>query len=132
MLLGFILAGGRWLGWDVPSNLPLFKVCLSSTTFHSKWGNKGCTITNIETTGGFVVGGYSDATWNGSNSYSSHDTSGIHDTSNKSFFFALSRNGIMLPCKMKLTSPDNSSAAFFANGQPQNVIIHSGFAELSW
>ena len=51
-----------------------------------------------------------------------HDTSGIHDTSTDHFSLLYLGMVSCPPCKLKLTGPNNSSAALFVNGQPQNVI----------
>ena len=54
---------------------------LSASAFHSKCDNQGCTLTIIETTGGFVVVGYSNTPWK--------SNGGCH-VANKAFLFVLS------------------------------------------
>jgi len=65
----------------------------SGADFHSKCDKKGCTLTVIETTDGFVLGGYSNTPWASSG--------GCH-AANKAFLFVLSGSDVASPCKMKL------------------------------
>ncbi|KAL3772219.1 LOW QUALITY PROTEIN: hypothetical protein ACHAW5_009366 [Stephanodiscus triporus] len=70
---------------------------LSSSAFHSKCDNKGCTLTVIETTCGKVIGGYSKAL-----------LAAVRPT--RPFLFALSDISISSPCKMKLKFANSPNA----------------------
>ena len=67
--------------------------------FHSKCDNMGCTLTIIETTDGYVFGGYSNTAWSCSQSAAA--------AANKAFLFALSGSCIS-PCKMKLKNSNDT------------------------
>ncbi len=75
---------------------------LSGDAFHSKCDNKcSTTLTVIETTDGFVLGGYSNIPWASDDSY---------HAANKAFLFVLSGRGISSPCKMKLKNAGDANA----------------------
>jgi hypothetical protein len=74
---------------------------LSNADFHSKCDNQGCTLTVIETTDGFVLGGYSNTPWT---------SDGYCRVANKAFWFVLSGSDIVSPCKMKLKDANNGTA----------------------
>lgn len=78
---------------------------LSAKSFHSKCDNKGCTISIIETTGGLVLGGYSNTPWKSpsGNEWAAAD---------KAFLFVMSGGDISSPYKMKFTDSDNSKAVY--------------------
>ena len=65
--------------------------------FHSKCDNMGCTLTIIETTDGYVFGGYSNTAWTDIGEWA---------VANKAFLFALSGRDVS-PCKMKLKNPND-------------------------
>jgi len=73
----------------------------SAASFHSKCDNRGCTLTVIETTDGYVLGGYSNTPWKSTYAYRAAD---------KAFLFVLSGNDIASPCKMKLKKANDHSA----------------------
>mmetsp|Transcript_2677 Transcript_2677/g.4141 ORF Transcript_2677/g.4141 Transcript_2677/m.4141 type:complete len:596 (+) Transcript_2677:98-1885(+) len=73
----------------------------SGADFHSKCDDQGCTLTVIETTDGFVLGGYSNNPW--------LSTGGYH-VANKAFLFVLSGSDISAPCKMKLKNANDVNA----------------------
>ncbi|KAL7531111.1 hypothetical protein ACHAWF_003633 [Thalassiosira exigua] len=68
---------------------------LSGADFHSKCNNQGSTLTVIETTDGYVLGGYTNTPWTGDGSYKA---------ANKAFLFVLSGSDVTRPHKMKLKS----------------------------
>jgi len=72
---------------------------LSNQTFHSKCDNKGCTLSVIEKSDGYVFGGYSNTPWKSTGSY---------QVANKAFLFTLSGGDIASPCKMKLKIDNDS------------------------
>mmetsp|Transcript_34276 Transcript_34276/g.60254 ORF Transcript_34276/g.60254 Transcript_34276/m.60254 type:complete len:599 (-) Transcript_34276:206-2002(-) len=74
---------------------------VSGEDFHSTCDNQGCTLTVIETTCGFVFGGYSNTPWTSSTGWSS---------ANKAFLFVLSGSDITSPCKMKLKNANDGHA----------------------
>ena len=76
---------------------------VGEAAFHSKCDNKGCTLTVIETTDGFVLGGYSNTPWLRDNTWRA---------ANKAFLFVLSGNDIAYPCKMKLKNANDDNAVF--------------------
>ncbi|KAL7541650.1 hypothetical protein ACHAWF_006994, partial [Thalassiosira exigua] len=71
--------------------------------FHSKCDNQGCTLTVIETTDGFVLGGYSNAPWSSGRGWIAAD---------KAFLFVLSGSDVTRPCKMKLKNANDGRAVF--------------------
>ncbi|KAL7551066.1 hypothetical protein ACHAWF_014267 [Thalassiosira exigua] len=74
---------------------------LSNVSFHSNCDNQGCTLTVIETTDGFVLGGYSNIPW----------TSGsIWSAANKAFLFVLSGSDVASPYKLKLKNANDGFA----------------------
>ena len=73
------------------------------SNFHSKCDNQGCTLTLIEATNGFVLGGYCNTPWGHTSSYSAAD---------KAFLFVLSRNDVTHPKKMKLKNPYDPNAVY--------------------
>ncbi|KAL9178310.1 hypothetical protein ACHAXT_001738 [Thalassiosira profunda] len=76
----------------------------STSSFHSKCDNKGCTLTVIETTDGFVFGGYSNTAWTpASGNYS-------YKKANKAFLFVLSGSGTTR--KLKLKNPNDGHAIY--------------------
>ena len=77
--------------------------------FHSKCDNKGCTLIVIETTCGKVFGGYSNTVWS--------SAGWAKDT--KAFLFALSGEGILSPCKMKLKDANYKCAIYCGNNYGQ-------------
>mmetsp|Transcript_3038 Transcript_3038/g.5565 ORF Transcript_3038/g.5565 Transcript_3038/m.5565 type:complete len:593 (-) Transcript_3038:208-1986(-) len=76
---------------------------VSGEDFHSTCDNQGCTLTVIETTCGFVFGGYSNTPWTSSTGWSS---------ANKAFLFVLSGSDITSPCKMKLKNANDGYAVY--------------------
>mmetsp|Transcript_2675 Transcript_2675/g.4134 ORF Transcript_2675/g.4134 Transcript_2675/m.4134 type:complete len:599 (+) Transcript_2675:98-1894(+) len=94
---------------------------VSGEDFHSTCDNQGCTLTVIETTCGFVFGGYSNTPWTSSTGWSS---------ANKAFLFVLSGSDITSPCKMKLKNANYGSEVYhhpsygpwFGGGQDLKVI----------
>ncbi|KAL7550410.1 hypothetical protein ACHAWF_013653 [Thalassiosira exigua] len=74
---------------------------LSDTLFYTKCENQGSTLTLIETSEGFVLGGYSNTPWTGCGHFAS---------ANKAFVFALSGNDILEPCKMRLKNANDAFA----------------------
>ncbi|KAL7542399.1 hypothetical protein ACHAWF_007171, partial [Thalassiosira exigua] len=80
---------------------------LSGANFHSKCDDRGCTLTVVETTDGFVLGGYSNAPWTSGNSG--------WKVADKAFLFVLSGNDVTHPRKMKLRDADHA------------VFDHSGY-----
>ncbi|KAL7549023.1 hypothetical protein ACHAWF_014432 [Thalassiosira exigua] len=77
---------------------------LSAANFHSKCDNQGCTLTVIETTDGFVLGGYSNTPWT--------NDDGIYKAANKAFLFVLSGNDVTRPCKMTLKNANGGCAVY--------------------
>ena len=75
----------------------------SNETFHSKCDNVGPTLVIIETTGGIVLGGYTNTQWRGDKK---------HKKASKSFLFVISGFGEGSPCKMKLKNEDDSKAVY--------------------
>ncbi|KAL7526278.1 hypothetical protein ACHAWF_001705, partial [Thalassiosira exigua] len=71
---------------------------LSNVSFHSNCDNQGCTLTVIETTDGFVLGGYSNTPWT---------SSGANKAANKAFLFVLSGSDVAAPYKMKLENAND-------------------------
>jgi hypothetical protein len=65
--------------------------------FHSRCDNKGATVTFIESTGGFVFGGYADVSWKAGNGGRKSYT---HAT--QAFFFSLHRPSGVGPVKLPL------------------------------
>ncbi|KAL7531595.1 hypothetical protein ACHAWF_003845 [Thalassiosira exigua] len=82
---------------------------LSAANFHSKCDNQGCTLTVIETTGGFVLGGYSNTPWTAPNSWN-------YKVANKAFLFALSGSDVTSPRKMKLKDAYDGKAVYHYSG----------------
>ncbi|KAL7552051.1 hypothetical protein ACHAWF_015682 [Thalassiosira exigua] len=80
---------------------------LSSASFHSKCDNQGCTLTVIETTDGFVLGGYSNTPWT---------CGGSFKEANKAFLFVLSGSDVTAPCKMKLKNANDGKAVYHGSG----------------
>eukprot|EP00970_Alexandrium_tamarense_P011712 scaffold2566_cov125-Alexandrium_tamarense.AAC.15 len=111
---------------------------MSSSNFHSKCDDKGSTLTVIQTTDGFVLGGYSNGPWG-----NHHGHYGSYRTSSKAFLFALS-GGSITPSKMKLVGNFNlaiychsSSGPAFGENEIRvsgsNVSLHcSGTTYESW
>ncbi|KAL7546509.1 hypothetical protein ACHAWF_009842, partial [Thalassiosira exigua] len=84
---------------------------LSAISFHSKCDNKGCTLTIIETNEGYVLGGYSNASWNGA--------IGNYSCADKAFLFVLDSIE-----KMKLRHPNNTQAIY--NNSSYGPVFGSG------
>mmetsp|Transcript_13973 Transcript_13973/g.30342 ORF Transcript_13973/g.30342 Transcript_13973/m.30342 type:complete len:591 (-) Transcript_13973:252-2024(-) len=87
----------EWLGEDDADGEFSLLYCssrdgLSDATFHSNCDFRGCTLTVIRTTNGYVLGGYSSAPWR---------NSGAWTTARKSFLFLLSGGDVSSPCKMR-------------------------------
>ncbi|EJK55575.1 hypothetical protein THAOC_24683 [Thalassiosira oceanica] len=81
----------------------------SASTFHSKCGSKGRTLTLIETENGLILGGYSDIQWR-----DYYDVR--HCQSNEAFIFVLSGKDIAVPCK--LIGRDGSNIGNYSNWGP--------------
>mmetsp|Transcript_10165 Transcript_10165/g.18255 ORF Transcript_10165/g.18255 Transcript_10165/m.18255 type:complete len:607 (+) Transcript_10165:201-2021(+) len=75
------------------------------SNFHSKCDDQGCTITIIETSDGFVFGGYSNTSWASSGGWSKAD---------KAFLFVLSGIDIDRPHKMGLKNPNDGKAVYYS------------------
>jgi len=82
---------------------------VSGADFHSKCDDQGCTLTVIETTDGFVLGGYSNNPW--------LSTGGYH-VANKAFLFVISGSGITSPYKMKLKDANDGKAVMHSPSGP--------------
>ncbi|KAL7544862.1 hypothetical protein ACHAWF_008226 [Thalassiosira exigua] len=82
----------------------------SSENFHSKCDNQGCTLTIIETTDGFVLGGYSNVPWSGP--IKKHCLL----KANTAFLFVLSGSDVSKPCKMKLKDENDGNAVWHYAG----------------
>ncbi len=76
---------------------------LSTDAFHSKCDGVGPTLVIIETTGGIVLGGYTNISW---------QSNGGYKKANKSFLFVISGFGEGNPCKMKLKDEDDCEAVY--------------------
>ncbi|KAL7544142.1 hypothetical protein ACHAWF_007527 [Thalassiosira exigua] len=111
---------------------------LSAANFHSKCDNQGCTLTVIETTDGFVLGGYTNTPWASGNESS---------TASKSFLFVISGSDVTCPCKMKLKSADDGYAVCHnstygptfggghnlrVHGSNEHVYLYSGTSYHPW
>jgi len=76
--------------------------------FHSRCDNKGATITVIKRTGGYVFGGYADASWN---------SNGANISSPSAFLFSLHNPGgvgvVKMPVTVQYASHDLYGAAQF-------------------
>jgi hypothetical protein len=71
----------------------------SGISFHSKCNNKSRTLVIIQTTGGEIIGGYTNTPWEGRFGYR---------PASKAFLFAL--NGDGPPCKMRLKNMHDACA----------------------
>ena len=80
------------------------RVAASAKEFHLTCANKGPTIIIIETTDGFIVGGYTSTSW------TQPLASSMYYQANKAFLFVLSGEDILSPSKMKLKNPKSSDA----------------------
>ena len=69
--------------------------------FHSSCDNMGATVTGIKCTGGFVFGGYADASWSSSGSYTH---------SAQAFLFSLHSPSGVGPVKLPLVQPNHPNA----------------------
>ena len=76
---------------------------LCTEAFHSKCDNVGPTLVIIETTGGGVLGGYTNSSWR---------SVGGYKKASKSFVFVISGFGGGSPCKMKLKNEDDHEAVY--------------------
>ncbi|KAL7527015.1 hypothetical protein ACHAWF_003427 [Thalassiosira exigua] len=74
---------------------------ISSESFHSKCDGKGCTSTIIETTEGFVLGGYSNTPWS---------STFMKVSAPSAFLFVIS--GFPTPWKMKLKNKEDTDALY--------------------
>ncbi|KAL7531835.1 hypothetical protein ACHAWF_003926, partial [Thalassiosira exigua] len=70
--------------------------------------NQGCTLTVIETTDGFVLGGYSNTVWTSGG--------GIHKPATEAFLFVLSGSDVRSPCKMNLKDVSDGHAVYHYAG----------------
>ncbi|KAL7546934.1 hypothetical protein ACHAWF_010264 [Thalassiosira exigua] len=79
---------------------------LSSYEFHNHCDFKGCTLTIVETTDGYILGGYSNTPWEdpGDGDY------GYNRSANKAFLFFLAGGVFPSPCKFKLKNSDDEHA----------------------
>ncbi|KAL9178344.1 hypothetical protein ACHAXT_001772 [Thalassiosira profunda] len=75
----------------------------AGTAFHSKCNDRGSTLTVIETTDGYVLGGYSNTPWSSSRGYKQAD---------KAFLFVLSGSDVVSPCKMELKDEQDDRAVY--------------------
>jgi hypothetical protein len=73
--------------------------------FHSRCDNKGATVTVIKCTGGFVFGGYADASWSSSGSYTH---------SAQAFLFSVHSPSGVGPVKLPLVQPNPPNAFYCA------------------
>ena len=93
--------------------------------FYSKCGNKGCTVTIIETTDGHVIGGYSDVPWARAGRF--------FKRSNKAFLFCLSGES---PFKMELKGSHNNKAVYhsFTEGPSFGSYqeLHTQGSNINW
>eukprot|EP00580_Thalassiosira_gravida_P014195 CAMPEP_0201682104 /NCGR_PEP_ID=MMETSP0494-20130426/51449_1 /ASSEMBLY_ACC=CAM_ASM_000839 /TAXON_ID=420259 /ORGANISM="Thalassiosira gravida, Strain GMp14c1" /LENGTH=801 /DNA_ID=CAMNT_0048165861 /DNA_START=4489 /DNA_END=6894 /DNA_ORIENTATION=- len=80
---------------------------LSNANFHSKCDNQGCTITIVETSCGYIIGGYSNTPWK---------STGKYRAATKTFLFVLSGPDISSPCKMKKKNANDATAVFDNSG----------------
>merc|ERR1712183_6889 len=80
----------------------------SSAAFHAKCDGRGATLTIIETAGGRVVGGYSNAPWKSPEIPQ-------YESANRAFLFALS--GKTAPIKLNLKDRDDGHAVFHDSSQ---------------
>jgi hypothetical protein len=92
--------------------------------FHGKCDNQSNTLTLIETTKGFIFGGFTPIPWDSSNGYKS-------DNSRKSFLFTLKNPNNISPRKFELSNASNAIwsgsgyGPIFGNGH--DIRLYSDF-----
>ncbi len=95
-----------------------------ASSFHSKCDGKAKTITIIKTKDNYVFGGYTDASWDSSNSYKA---------ASSAYIYSLRRNGVSNLSKHNISNNDHGKAIFtnpsygptFGGGHDLNITNNS-------